>query len=68
MLHNTGGGRVVAVTLTRELAPGRIVTTVLSPGNLPAGLFFSPSAVATHMAEEQRSLRRCLYRRPARRG
>ncbi len=63
-MQRTGEGRVVEVTLTRELAPRQYVTEIVGPNRVPTGLFFAPSAVATHLANEQRLLKRCLYRKP----
>lgn len=57
-------GRVVAVTLTRERTSGQYVTEIVSPNRVPVGLFFAPSAVAAHLASEQRWLKQCLYRKP----
>ena len=63
-MQRTSEGRVVEVTLTRELAPRQYVTETVSPNRVPTGLFFAPSAVAAHLTNEQRLLKRCLYRKP----
>ena len=60
----TSEGRVMEVTLTRELAPRQYVTEIVSPNRVPTGLFVARSAVAAHLTNEQRLLKRCLYRKP----
>jgi len=63
-MHAQHNGTVVEVTLTREVAPGQYRTELVSTNRTPAGLFCSPSALAAHLAEEQRRLKQCLYRKP----
>jgi hypothetical protein len=44
-MTSTPHGRVVAVTLTRELASGELVTMPLTSGRIPGGVFLTTSAI-----------------------
>ena len=57
-------GRVVAVTFTRELASGALLTREICSTRMPAGIFFTSSAIATHLRAEARRQRQWLYHRP----
>src|SRR5205823_13803343 len=59
-------GRVVAVTLTREVSPGVSRTEVVSEQRIPTGLFFALSAIAVHKQEQEQFQMRCIYHRPCR--
>jgi hypothetical protein len=63
-MHAQHRGTVIEVTLTREVAPGQYRTELVSAKRMPTGLFCSTSALAAYLAEEQRRLKQCLYRKP----
>jgi len=60
-------GRVVAVTLTREVSPGVLRTEVVNEQRIPTGLFFALSAIAAHKREQEEFQKRCIYHRPCKR-
>ena len=64
----TPHGRVVAVTLTRELASGELVTLPLTPDRIPGGVFLTTSAIMREKQATEQHQKRCLYRRPTHRS
>ena len=64
-MRQTSLGTVVAVTCTREIRPGLLLTTVLDAHHLPTGLSLPPTAVAQFLAAEHRQIARSRYHRPA---
>lgn len=67
-METTQSGRVVAVTLTRELASGERVTIPLTPDRLPGGVFLTSSAILREKRATEQHLKRCIYRRPTHRS
>ena len=67
-METTQSGRVVAVTLTHELASGERVTIPLTPGRIPGGVFLTSSALIREKRATEQHLKRCIYRRPAHRS
>ncbi len=67
-MDTTQSGRVVAVTLTRELASGERVTIPLTSERIPGGVFFTSSAIIREKRATEQHLKRCIYRRPAHRS
>ena len=63
-MDTTQRGRVIAVTLTRELASGELVTIPLTPERIPAGVFFTSSAIIREKRATERQQKRWIYRRP----
>ena len=59
------GGRVVAITFTRELASGELLTQDILSTRIPAGIFVTSSAIAAHLHTETQRQRQWLYHRPA---
>ena len=64
-MRPTSLGTVVAVTLTREIRPGLVQTTVINAQRLPTGLSLPPTAVAQFLAAEHRQIARSRYHRPS---
>ena len=64
-MRQTSLGTVVAVTLTREICPGLLQTTVIDSQHLPTGLSLAPTAVARFLATEHRQIARSRYHRPS---
>lgn len=67
-MEPTQSGRVVAVTLTRELASGERVTIPLTSDRIPGGVFLTSSAIRREKRATEQSLKRCIYRRPTHRS
>lgn len=63
-MDTTQRGRVIAVTLTRELASGELVTIPLTPERIPAGVFLTSSTIIREKRETERQQKRWIYRRP----
>jgi hypothetical protein len=63
-MATTQTGRVVAVTVTRELASGERVIMPLMPDRIPGGVFFTSSAIRREKGATERHLKRCIYHRP----
>jgi hypothetical protein len=63
-MDTTQRGRVVAVTLTRELASGELVTIPLTPERIPAGVFLTSSTIIREKRATERQQKRWIYRRP----
>ncbi len=57
-------GRVVAVTFTRELATGELLTKEICSTRMPAGIFVTSSAIVAHLRTEAQRQRQWLYHRP----
>lgn len=57
-------GRVIAITFTRELASGELLTQEIFSTRMPAGIFVTSSAIAAHLRTETQRQRQWLYRRP----
>jgi hypothetical protein len=57
-------GRVVAVTFTRELASGELLTQEIFPTRMPGGICVTSSAIAVHLRTEAQRQRQWLYHRP----
>jgi len=57
-MDTTQRGRVVAVTLTRELASGELVTIPLTPERIPAGVFLTASAIIREKRTTERQQKR----------
>ena len=64
-MRQTSLGTVVAVTLTREIRPGLLQTSVIDSQHLPTGLSLSPTAVARFLVTEHRQIARSRYHRPS---
>lgn len=64
-MRQTSLGTVVAVTLTREIRPGLLQTTVIDSQYLPTGLSLAPPTVVRFLATEHRKLARSRYHRPS---
>jgi hypothetical protein len=67
-MDTTQSGRVVAVTLTRELASGELVTIPLTPERIPGGVFLTSSAILREKRTTEQHQKRCLYHRPTHRS
>jgi hypothetical protein len=67
-MTTTQHGRVVAVTLTRELASGELVTIPLTPERIPGGVFFTSSAILHEKRVAEQQQKRWIYHRPTRRS
>ncbi len=67
-MTSTPHGRVVAVTLTRELASGERVTLPLTPDRIPGGVFVTTSAILREKRATEQHQKRCLYHRPTQRS
>jgi len=67
-MTSTPHGRVVAVTLTRELASGELVTLPLTPDRIPGGVFVTTSAILREKRATEQHQKRCLYHRPTQRS
>lgn len=63
----THRGTVVAVTLTREVAPGQFLTVPLTPHRIPSGVFLTSSDLVRDKLAQEQWHKRLIYRRPARR-
>ena len=66
-MTTTQHGRVVAVTLTRELASGERITMPLTPERIPGGVFFPSSAILHEKRVTEQQRRRWIYHRPSHR-
>ena len=65
----TPHGRVVAVTLTRELASGELVTLPLTPDRIPGGVFVTTTtAILREKRATEQHQKRCIYHRPTHRS
>ena len=67
-MTTTQHGRVVAVTLTRELASGERITMPLTSERIPGGVFFTSSAILHEKRVTEQQQKRWIYRRPMRRS
>jgi len=67
-MTSTPHGRVVAVTLTRELASGELVTLPLTPDRIPGGVFLTTSAILREKRATEQHQKRCIYHRPPHRA
>jgi hypothetical protein len=67
-MTSTPHGRVVAVTLTRELASGELVTLPLTPDRIPGGVFLASSAILREKRVTEQHQKRCIYHRPTHRS
>ena len=63
-MRQTTLGTVVAVTLTREIRPGMLQTTVIDSQHLLTGQSLSPTAVARFLATKHRQIARSRCHRP----
>jgi len=67
-MTTTQHGRVVAVTLTRELASGALVTIPLLPDRIPGGVFLTSSAILREKRVTEQQQKRWIYHRPTHRS
>ena len=67
-METTQSGRVVAVTLTRELASGELVTIPLTPERIPGGVFLTSSVILRDKWATEQQQKRCIYHRPTHRS
>jgi hypothetical protein len=67
-MTTTQHGCVVAVTLTRELASGELVTMPLTRERIPGGVFLTSSALLRDKHQTERWRKRCIYHRPTHRS
>jgi hypothetical protein len=67
-MTSTPHGRVVAVTLTRELASGELVTMPLTSGRIPGGVFVTTTAILHEKRATEQHQKHCLYHRPTHRS
>jgi len=68
-MTSTPHGRVVAVTLTRELASGELITLPLTPDRIPNGVFVTTTtAILREKQATEQHQKRYIYHRPTHRS